>query len=57
MDNSSRQDKAAQNYDLLRNFSLEVLKADLFGVADISPIRTVFFFPDISSSATVPLFP
>ncbi len=46
MDNSSRQDKAAQNYDLLRNFSLEVLKADLFGVADISAIKDSFLLPE-----------
>ncbi|MDD8021405.1 MAG: hypothetical protein PHU81_09585 [Acidobacteriota bacterium] len=45
MINSVIKDKSLANYDFLRDFSINVLQTDLFGVADISSIKDSFLLP------------
>jgi len=45
MSTATKKDNSAENYELLRKLSLEVLGLNLFGVADILPVRDSFLLP------------
>lgn len=42
MSTGTKKDNSVENYELLRMLSLEVLGLNLFGVADILPVRDSF---------------